>query len=164
MLVGILVVCVGSFFCVIVVCIYVLALFSLNVCMKLPKLVSFVGLFSWLAVLSNDIAIRHGLRHGFQLDWFIILGVVGNAGVNGLSVSGIMMAYCSSTNGVSLRKLRLKCEVLTKYGYLSRVRRGRFYYYVLSSHAEKLLIKAVGREELREMNAQFRLWLKDIDK
>lgn len=120
----------------------------------------FIGLFSWFTVLNTDLATRYR-GCGMELPWFMLLGMLAcYGGRNGLSRTRLTLCMNIVHSGITLRATGAKLNVLKGYGYVVGVKRGRVVYYMLSSHAEKLLIKSVGRDELKRMNAEMRALLK----
>lgn len=122
---------------------------------------SLLFLFSWYERLRVDLLSRYSVTGGFQLEWFIVLGIVGCYGSGGgLSVKAIGRVLHTSVSGVTHRAVEMRLSRLVQYGYVVRVKRGRFFYYSLSSHAEKLLRQSVGAKELKRLNTEIRLLLK----
>lgn len=118
-------------------------------------------LFSWHERLRVDLLSRYSVKGGFQIEWFMLLGVIGcYGGGKGITVTSMCRIVNTYENGVMHRALEKRLFKLLKYGYVVRVKRGRFFYYSLSSHAEKLLREAVGVKELKRLNSHVRLLLK----
>lgn len=121
----------------------------------------FLVLFSWHERLRVDLLSRYSVKGGFYIEWFIVLGVIGcYGGGKGMTVRAVGDVLNTSVNGVMHRSLERRLAKLLAYGYVIRVRRGRFFYYSLSSHAEKLLREAVGAKELKRLNSNVRMLLK----
>ena len=124
-------------------------------------MVAFLSLFGWYESLKVDFGLRYSVRHGFQIEWFVTLGLVGCfGGVKGISVRKLVLLFNKNIHGVTHSTIEKRMQMLLKYGYVVRVKRGRFFYYSLSSHAEKLLQEAVGAKELKRLNSHVRLLLK----
>lgn len=111
--------------------------------------------------MKDDLGSRYSVRNGFQMEWFVTLGLLGcYGGSKGISVGSVVRYLNRDTHGVTHRAVEKRLLRLLQYGYVVRVKRGRFYYYSLSSHAEKLLRDSVGVRELKLLNSQIRLLLK----
>lgn len=120
--------------------------------MKSNYSLSFVTLFPLYGVIHSDCLVR-GFS-GFSPDVFMLFGCLASVGSYGLTCFGCCKMLYSNRNGGNVRRLqyRLKwlcdADFVVSYRYKGRVR------YKISSHAEKLIIKSIGKDQLRSI-AQF---------
>lgn len=113
---------------------------------------SFLPLFGLYSIFRGD-AIDRGVR-GLNADVFILFCFIVCGGGYGVSARGCCLFIYSSINASNYRSsgYRLKwlidARFVVSFRYKGRVR------YKISSHAEKLIVKSIGKDQLRSI-AQF---------
>lgn len=99
--------------------------------------------------MKDDIINRGMFR--FDYDLFVLVGCIAMYGRVGCSLRGLLGLTYRDVSSSSFRGLQYKLSSLISFGYVVKTRRGNSVRYSISSHAEKLIIKSIGRDALRDM-------------
>lgn len=109
---------------------------------------SALSMISLFNLMRKDVTGR-GMR-GFNTDLFVCFGLVGMFGKVGCSCLAVhKLFYSNSVNGVAYESTRDRLSSLIGLGFVVKRRQANKVYYSISSHAEKLIVKSLGRDELR---------------
>lgn len=88
---------------------------------------------------------------GFASDVLVLVGCIAMHGSGGCSLRKVHSFVYSSINNITVRAVSYKLKYLIDVGYVKKKRLGNRCVYCISSHAEKLIVKSLGRDELRNM-------------
>lgn len=91
----------------------------------------------------------------------MLFSLLVTVGSYGMTCFGCCRMLYSNRNGSNVRRLQYRLKFLIDSGYLVK-----FYYkgrcrYKISSHAEKLILKSLGKDNIRDMADYIKSCLKD---
>ena len=121
--------------------------------LKSNHAISFFSLFSLFNVFRLD-SINRGFGRGFSNDIWLLFGCIASVGSVGLTSYGCCSMMYGSWNAVNSRSITYRLKSLKDMGYIVSFRYKGRVRYKISSHAEKLIVKSIGKDQLRSI-AQF---------
>ena len=120
--------------------------------MKSNSAIPFVCLFGLYPLFRID-SVDRGFR-GFNPDVWLLFVSLCSVGGYGLTVNGCCSMVFNSGNASNVRSVQYRLKWLCDAGFVVSFRYKGRVRYKISSHAEKLIVKSIGKDQLKSI-AQF---------